>query len=120
MNAALSMAASPAPPLARDWSEVLSGAALRKEALGDMGSLVAALFFRYDDIPGPAWLKSPLSISPGGMAALARGRAIAWRQMGSDTPDVQPPPRFPFRSDVLQRCNRGVGMGGGGIVIAGG
>lgn len=97
------MAAGQAPPLAREWSEVLSSAALRKEALGDMGSLVGALFGRDDDIPGPAWLKSPLSVSPGGMAALARGRAIAWRQMGSDAPDVQPP-RCPLRFGVLQRC----------------
>ena len=101
MNAAVSMAASPAPPLAREWSEAMSSATLRKEAFGDIGSLVAALFFRWDDIPGPAWLKSPLSISPGGMAALARGRAIAWRQMGSDTPDVQTPPRCPFLLNVF-------------------
>jgi hypothetical protein len=77
-----------APPLARAWSAELGSASLRREVIGDISSLVSTLYGRGDNVPGHEWLQAPVSISPGGMAALAHGRAIAWRRIGSNTSEV--------------------------------
>jgi hypothetical protein len=61
---------------------------LSKQSVGDVSSLLGALFGLGDEMLSSDWLQSPLSIAPAsGMAAIARGRAVAWKRM--DLADVE-------------------------------
>jgi hypothetical protein len=65
---------------------------LKKQHVGDMSSLLGVLFGSDDDVLSTAWLHSPMSIAPAsGMAAVARGRAVAWKRMDSDAVDMHLP-----------------------------